>query len=320
MIWYAWRTQRLQLALALAAVLGFTLWLVVVGLHEHARWQYFTQLGCVGAHPPEPTGCAGFRAYNFTHWNPYFEILLYAAPGLLGVLVGAPVVAREIEGGTTRLAWTQGVTRARWLAAKLVVPGAVVVLLGVVLLLLGDWWTTAATRVSFDVYPTFFDVTGVVVVGYVAFAFVLGVTLGALVRRTSVAVIGGLASYAAIRWAVRTWVRVHLAPMAVVASPFPGGAKWNGWPLHEGFVPIGRIAPLPGQTWETGNYAVQGCQQVTHLRLSLDQCAARRGLHWVVQFQPSSHFWALQLSEAGIFVGFSLVLLVVTVWGVVGRN
>ena len=32
---------------------------------------------------------------------------------------GAPLLAREFETGTFRLAWTQSVTRTRWLAVKL---------------------------------------------------------------------------------------------------------------------------------------------------------------------------------------------------------
>ena len=50
--------------------------------------------------------------------------LALAVPGLIGMFWGAPLVAREFETGTFRLAWTQGVTRTRWLAAKLAIAGA----------------------------------------------------------------------------------------------------------------------------------------------------------------------------------------------------
>ena len=45
--------------------------------------------------------------------------MLAVAPALIGVFWGAPLVARELEAGTHRLAWTQSVTRTRWLAIKL---------------------------------------------------------------------------------------------------------------------------------------------------------------------------------------------------------
>ena len=37
---------------------------------------------------------------------------------------GAPLIARELEAGTHRLAWNQSVTRTRWLAIKLAIVGA----------------------------------------------------------------------------------------------------------------------------------------------------------------------------------------------------
>src|ERR1039458_4513058 len=47
-----------------------------------------------------------------------FGALLVCVPALIGMFWGAPLVAREFEAGTFRLAWTQGATRARWLAGK----------------------------------------------------------------------------------------------------------------------------------------------------------------------------------------------------------
>jgi hypothetical protein len=46
---------------------------------------------------------------------PWLNIL----PGLLGVFIGAPLVAREIEDGTWRLAWSQGITRRTWMRGQI---------------------------------------------------------------------------------------------------------------------------------------------------------------------------------------------------------
>ena len=46
-----------------------------------------------------------------------------ALPAVLGMFWGAPLVARELESGTFRLAWTQGRSRHTWFAAKLAVIG-----------------------------------------------------------------------------------------------------------------------------------------------------------------------------------------------------
>ena len=61
-------------------------------------------------------GTNGFLANGF---------ILQAIPPLIGAFVGAPVLARELETGTFRYAWTQGFGRWRWTLAKLV-PLAVV--------------------------------------------------------------------------------------------------------------------------------------------------------------------------------------------------
>jgi ABC-type transport system involved in multi-copper enzyme maturation permease subunit len=59
----------------------------------------------------------------------YGQTMLFLAagfglvPALIGAFWGAPLVARELENGTHRLAWNQSVPRRRWLAVKLTVLG-----------------------------------------------------------------------------------------------------------------------------------------------------------------------------------------------------
>jgi len=47
-----------------------------------------------------------------------FRAQALATPALLGIFWGAPLIARELETGTCRLAWNQSVTRTRWLTVK----------------------------------------------------------------------------------------------------------------------------------------------------------------------------------------------------------
>jgi hypothetical protein len=62
-------------------------------------------------------------AVNIAFWSVCLII-----PGLIGVLVGGPLIARELEYGTWRLAWSQTVPRSRWLAVKLaLVTGGLIV-------------------------------------------------------------------------------------------------------------------------------------------------------------------------------------------------
>jgi len=65
-----------------------------------------------------------------------------AVPGLIGMFWGAPLAARECETGTFRLVWTQGVTRTRWLAAKLAITGIAAIAAAELFSLMVNWWSS----------------------------------------------------------------------------------------------------------------------------------------------------------------------------------
>ena len=129
-------------------------------------------------------------------------------------------MARELEAGTYRLAWTQSVTRRRWLASKLALTvGAAALALGAASLAV-TWWSASLDGAVSQTHgglpehltPVTFAMRGVVPVGYAAFAVVLGATAGAVLRRTLPAMAVTLALYAALQIVVPIWVRPHLVP------------------------------------------------------------------------------------------------------------
>ena len=111
--------------------------------------------------------------------------IVVIAPALIGLFFGAPLIARELETGTFRLAWTQSVTRRRWLAVKLGLVGLAAMAFGGLLTWMVDWWASpidAANQNRFGLAN--FGFHGVAPIGYAAFAFALGATAGVLLRRT----------------------------------------------------------------------------------------------------------------------------------------
>jgi ABC-2 type transport system ATP-binding protein len=74
--------------------------------------------------------------------------LVVAVPGLIGMFWGAPLIAREFETGSFRLAWTQGVTRTRWLAVKLGVAGVASMSADGLLSLMVTWWSSPIAAVD----------------------------------------------------------------------------------------------------------------------------------------------------------------------------
>src|ERR1022692_2592454 len=92
MTWLAWRQARAQIAVALGTTAA-----VAVAAAAAGRGDSTLRL--------------------------WLSVLVVVVPGILGVFWGAPLVAGELESGSFRLAWTQDVSRVRWLGARLARAG-----------------------------------------------------------------------------------------------------------------------------------------------------------------------------------------------------
>ncbi|MFD0852055.1 ABC transporter permease, partial [Actinomadura adrarensis] len=173
--------------------------------------------------------CAGFlRTFAERRQAAFLGVstLMLVLPGQIGLFWGAPMIARELEAGTHRLVWNQAVTRARWLAVKLALTGLFAMAVTGLTSLVVSWWAgplDKAAAVNFPVFqksaPLLFAVRGVVPIGYAAFAFVLGVTIGMLIRRTLPAMAVTLAVFAAVQLGMPTFVRPHLREPVQVSAP-----------------------------------------------------------------------------------------------------
>jgi hypothetical protein len=189
MIWLTWRQFRAQAAITYGAVAVLALLLAATGpgllRQYHADPARFLTV-ISGAD----------RTLYIVGW-----LGVLALPVLVGMFWGAPLVTRELDAHTQLLTWTL-TTRWRWLAAKLGVIGlAAVIAAGLASLALSWWASPIDTAIAAAkglpapgllVFPRLsrevFDSRGVVPVGYTLFAFVLGVTIGTVVRRTLTAV------------------------------------------------------------------------------------------------------------------------------------
>ena len=123
MAWVTWRQHRIALAGAATLLGGLALYAWLTGLQIHRDYT-----AAVTCHPASSGACGALTGYFISDWQgaQIIAVLLQAVPALIGAFLGAPVLAREMETGTFRYAWTQGFGRSRWTLAKLV-PLAVVV-------------------------------------------------------------------------------------------------------------------------------------------------------------------------------------------------
>jgi hypothetical protein len=333
MIWLTWRQFRAQAAAGYAAVALVGVVLAITGprLVRLAR----------GSTPV-------FDLLSRTDRNLFYAgiVLLAVAPALVGAFWGAPLVGRELEAGTHRLAWNQSITRSRWLATKLGV-GALTSAVTIGLLTLAvSWWSDPIDGAVSNrqgglpgrLTPVSFAMRGIAPVGYAVFALVLGVTLGIVLRRSLPAMAITLAVYAVVQVAVPLWVRPHLVPPAhgvVMLSRDTldsirddGTGRVESISVHTGdrgdwilsndtLDGTGQVAAVP--SWFGGclSSATSSAPRTQVDASPVDACLARlaaEGYRQRVVYQPADRFWPLQWAETALFLALSGLLTALSFW------
>ena len=176
MVWLTWQQHRKQALFAIIGLAVLATLLVPTGLQIHREFVDTGLAQCLDTMsrdefienvPSDPvTGlpdCQRPAGQFDTLFDSYFQpvTFLIFLPLLLGLFFGAPLVAREVEHGTHRLVWTQGVTRRRWALVKIGVVGTSAVAMAAAYALLVTWWLTPialANAGRFD--PWIFDMQG----------------------------------------------------------------------------------------------------------------------------------------------------------------
>jgi ABC-type transport system involved in multi-copper enzyme maturation permease subunit len=195
MIRATWMQFRTQVGVGIGGLLVVGVILAVTG--PHLVHLYDTNVATCAAHGDCSSATSLFLRTDHA-LQVGFNVLVVVVPGLIGIFWGAPLVARELETGTYRLAWTQSVTRTRWLAVKLGCVGLASMVVAGLFSLMVTWWFSPIDRAYMTPFSTF-DQRGIVVVGYAAFAFALGVTAGVLIRRTVPAIVATLGAFVTLR-------------------------------------------------------------------------------------------------------------------------
>ena len=150
----------------------------------------------------------------------FVGLLLWVLPMLAGMFWGAPLVAREIEHGTHRLAWTQGVSRLRWAATKIGLVSVAVLVMTAIYAGMLNWWITPVMQTSGQRFAyIFFDSHGIVVFGYALFALALGVFAGAVTGRMLPAMATTLVGFLGTRLVVMLAARPRYMPTETRVLP-----------------------------------------------------------------------------------------------------
>jgi ABC-2 family transporter protein len=316
MIWLTWRQHRTEIFLVGGALALIALALVVTGREIADAYQQWGVGACVAN--PELPNCFDIISRFEDQYGFWASAIpwLNLVPALLAILIGAPLVARELEHGTHRLIWTQSVTRTRWLAAKLGIVLGIGLVVAVVLTAILTWWRTPFDAMGGHMPPDGFDLEGTVSLGYIVYALALAITASTLLRRVVPAMVVTLAGFLAVRLPVEFWLRAHyLPPLTVTASPMqdtssPGRMDWrldDGWLDAQGH---------PQDFSHILSVCTDHGTNLTQTKLSILQCAQDHGWLTYTVYQPADRFWLFQGIETALFVVLALALLGLAIWWV----
>ncbi|GAA1938615.1 hypothetical protein GCM10009837_76020 [Streptomyces durmitorensis] len=226
---------------------------------------------------------------------------LLLLPVLIGAFVAGPVIGREMESGAYKLAWTQSVSPARWLASKLTTAAALTVGGALVLMAvfqLGAWNLLGRWNLSWTDRGVY-EAIGPVLVAYCLLAVAVGALAGLLLRRTLLGMAATGVVTGGILFALGS-VRWHLFPVTTVSGPASG--KSTGYTMHD--VPVDSLIMDMGVHNAAGERFVTG--QCSPAQMADFPCPSdTRVTGWYADIHPHSHFWYVQLIETGIVLALA---------------
>jgi hypothetical protein len=306
MVWVTWRQNRIQLLAGGALLTAIVLLALATGSGIRGA---FEQQGIDSCLPPATRSGCDIIVRHFQSEHDTLALVaryLVFFPALIAAFVGAPLLARELEHGTYRLAWTQGVTRRRWLLSQTLLLSAATVAGALALSAIVMWWRVPLDRLEGRMSPSRFEIEGAVVPAYAVFALALGVFSGALLKRIVPAMTAALAAFVAVRLAVANFLRPrYMAPEHDTATGLTPNTHAHDWVLSNSLVDaLGRQISAARE-----NLAIEHAQNA---RIDAQEYLLSLGWRRAVTFQPADRFWTFQVIEAAIFVGLAALILIAT--------
>jgi len=305
MVWLTYRQHRLELGTMLIGALAVALTCVAAAVYVAGVRVQVGLDACPSAFGT-PECVARFNEYlRQTGQLRGLPVALYVYPEVVAAFLAGPIFARDFERGTHRLVWTQGITRLRWVVAKLAIVLCTAVVAGIIVASVGGMphefmLGSIGPWSSFD-----FEVP--VVISYLVFAISLGAAAGVLLRRTVVAMLASLLLFVGPRILVESKLRPSFMPPATLPAGGPNvtPVPADAWHLGVRYVYSSGV-DFPQDQYDALMRNFRGGDFYAYLS-SHDAFA-------VSFYHPADRYWVFQSIETAIFLGMSLVLVLFTVW------
>jgi hypothetical protein len=307
-IWLTWRQQRTETLIAVLLLALVAALLVPTGLQMTSAYEHDGIAACLADRSADCR--ARIDAFD-TRWSVLLNFVgwLNLVPGLIGVLLAAPLVL-EFERGTFRLAWTQSITRGRWLTVRLALIAGAALATSLVLTALMTWWHRPFDDLN-GRFADGFDLEGVVPSAYTVFAAALVIALGVVLRRTGAAIGLAFILFVALRIGIANWARPNYrAPIEQTWAGDAGAELETAWV----FSHAREFRAVDGQPPDPA--IVAGCVTDKTAKSFDAACLAQHDIaeYTLATYHPGSRFWLFQAVEAGIFIALAVALLAFSVW------
>jgi ABC-type transport system involved in multi-copper enzyme maturation permease subunit len=327
MNWLTWRQHRIEALIALLALIILAIIFIPSGLKLYALYQASELPACLAQH----AACQETRMAFMQHAarlgpsiSPSIGLsgmsidfslsatsIISLLPLAIGIFVGAPLVSREQERHTHYLAWTQSITRYRWLVTQLGWIAGATLLASILLATLVTWWATPLSNADGPWYLG--DIQGTVLIGSTLFGLMLGVACGTVLRHTVPAMVLTIVIFLLVQM-VLGFAHPYLVPPQ--SHLYPLGIQDGTWGHPGDLTLYAGYADQAGH--ETGEIS-----QYCHFNAALgdpsygplaNKCIQEHHLQWKVVFQPPEMFWTLQGIETAILLLLAAALVVFTFW------
>jgi ABC-type transport system involved in multi-copper enzyme maturation permease subunit len=249
-------------------------------------------------------------------------IPLVLLPALLGAFVGAPLVARELEHGTHRFLWTQGITRRRWLGYMAGAALGLAFIAGALYSLIAAVWLDVTNKVTDQRFSQLYDFQGLVPVASGVFAVAVGITCGLIMRRTLPSMIATIGIFIVVRLTTAIVLRPHFAAAETLTTEFGPDNPLSGtgaWVLSRNTVAAdGQVIGSEGSINITGLGGscptLENASPMNPPRQGdVEQCLDQLGVTSVIRYHPGDRFWTFQLIESGIMLALAGAAMLVAV-------